>query len=95
MAKKKNKKDFTNGWNDAIRKLYQKPDELFINLKIKRITVLQTTGTDIIYIFPDLPSSFPEMEYPIRLQFEARKGYAVQYCKEIFGIEPEILKTQL
>jgi hypothetical protein len=61
-----------------------------IQLKIKKIDVLLTSGTDIINIFLDAESSFPIMQYDTVMKIECQKGYGEEYCKKIFGIIPTI-----
>jgi len=63
-------------------------------LKINRCSVLCTEdGTDIIFLYPDIESPFPEMKYPAAIEMQARKGYGVEYCKKVLGLEPEVINV--
>ena len=62
-----------------------------LNLKIKKAKVLITDGTDIINLYLDADTAFPEMKYEPVMKMEARKGYGVEYCREKLGFEPEII----
>lgn len=62
-----------------------------IDLDIKKITILLTSGTDIITLHLNSVSPFPDMQYGPTLVMEAQHGYGEEYCKTVFGIEPEII----
>lgn len=62
--------------------------------KIESITILLTEGTDRISFKTNLPTPYPEMQYPADLSMQARKGYGAQYCAENFpGVPIEIIDT--
>lgn len=64
-----------------------------ITLKIKKVTILERSGTDLIMFDLDVMTPFPEMKYPPLMQAETRKGYAKEWLKENFGItEAEVIK---
>ncbi len=64
-------------------------------MKISKIVILQRSGTDLISIFTDLPSPYPQEVgdgLPLVINFETTKGWGVDYVKKNFGIEPEVIK---
>ena len=63
------------------------------NLEILKANVLITSGTDKICLFVKLPTAFPAMEYETTLYMDTQKGFGEDYCKNVFGIEPEVIKT--
>jgi hypothetical protein len=65
-----------------------------LNLKVKEICVLLTHGTDKIDIQLDMPTTFPEMKYPIHATIEARANYGVEYCEKVFKIKPKIVNAR-
>jgi len=62
-----------------------------LNLKIKKVDLLITKGTDIISIVLDEESSFPIMKYDTVMKIECQKGYGEEYCKKVLGIIPKII----
>ena len=63
-----------------------------ININITKVCVIECKyRTDIINIHTELPTAHPEMKYPVTFQTEARKGYGVQWCREVLGFEPEVI----
>jgi len=67
---------------------------MLLNIKVSKITILTRPGnTDYISIFTTLPSSFPPgiSNDNLIISFEAQKGTGVDYVKNNFNIEPEIL----
>lgn len=64
-----------------------------IHLPTKKVVVLVgRPGTDEIIIDLDLPSPFPEMNYQGHATIQVRKGYGVQWCKEVLGVpDPEVI----
>lgn len=61
-----------------------------LNVKVKKVHVFITHGTDLISITIDGDSSFPIMKYPTVIKIECQKGYGEEYCKNILGLTPEI-----
>lgn len=66
-----------------------------LKLNIKSITVLLTDGTDVITLHLDSESAFPEMKYAPTMKMEARQNYGVEYCRNVFNIEPEIKNVRV
>lgn len=65
-----------------------------LTLKVTRASVITgLPGTDILTLYLDAPTPFPEMGYEANLRTEVRKGYGVEYCRTVFGIEPEIIQA--
>lgn len=62
-----------------------------LSSNVKRITVIQGRGPDIIDIELDLASPFPQMQYPATAKFECAAGYGVAWCREVLGLEPDDL----
>jgi len=65
-----------------------------IKLKVKKIKLLLTSGTDIISITLDEDSSFPNMNYDTTMKIECQQGYGEEYCKNIIGLKPEIIDVR-
>lgn len=61
-----------------------------LNIKVKRVVLLKTNGTDLINITIDDKSSFPNMNYDTIMKLECQKGYGEEYCNKILGLVPEI-----
>lgn len=66
-----------------------------IKLKIKRVVVLLTTSTDLIEFHYEGNTTFPEMKYEPIFRIEASKGYGVKYVKDEFGINAEVINTEI
>lgn len=65
-------------------------------IKIKNIKIVLSENTDTIFIYPDLPTTFPEMKYEASLKLDARKGYGKEYCRNNFpGVPLEIINTKI
>lgn len=62
-------------------------------IHIKRIVVLITDGTDRVSIHTDLPSPYPPevSDQNLMIDFNTRKGAGIDYVREHFGIEPEVI----
>lgn len=59
---------------------------------IRKIQVIVRNGhMDQINLYVDLPTAFPELKYETVLEVRARHGYGAQWCRETFGMEPELL----
>jgi len=65
-----------------------------IRLVVKRATVLLSTGTDLITIYPDMISPFPTMGYDASFKMDVQKGYGVEYCKTVLGVHPEVIDAR-
>jgi hypothetical protein len=48
-------------------------------------------GTDIIFVYPDLETPFPELKIPPVFEMQVRKGYGVEYCQKVLGLEPKVV----
>lgn len=63
-------------------------------LNILKAIVLVRMGTDSVSVHTDLPSPFPAVsEQPLMLSFEVVKGSGVEYVREHFGVEPEVIQV--
>jgi hypothetical protein len=62
-----------------------------LNIKVKKVQLLITHGTDLINITIDGESSFPIMKYPTIMKIECQKGYGKEYCENVLGLTPEVL----
>ena len=61
-------------------------------MNIMRIQILERNGTDLVYLHTDLSTPFPKWDdSPLCAQFETQKGYAQQYVRENFNLEPEFV----
>ena len=66
-----------------------------MQLNIKKITVLLRDGhPDKITFDLDLTSPFPKMGYEPYASLDAEPGYGVQWCKDNFHIEPEVIDAR-
>ena len=54
------------------------------NSVFTKATILTGQSTDEITFYPNLPTAFPEMDYPCTLKMEARSGYGETWLKENF-----------
>lgn len=70
------------------------PKQMQLNQKIKKAVLLLTNGTDVIRLTLDAPSSFPIMVYGTTMTMECQQGYGETYCKEVLGLEPEIINLR-
>lgn len=66
-----------------------------IKLAITKIVVLNTIGTDRVYVHTDLPSPYPleVSDQPLMLAFDTQKGKGVEYVRANFNMEPEVIDT--
>lgn len=60
-----------------------------LSFKAKKIIVVRRDGTDTIYFNADLPTPFPDMGYEPNIKMETRHGYAEEWLKKVFGVEPD------
>lgn len=58
---------------------------------IKAVVLIGRPGPDTITLTLDAPTPFPEMGYDAQMRIEARKGYGIQWCKEVLQLEPEVI----
>ena len=67
-----------------------------MKLKVTRATVVLTNhGKDRISLDTEYPSPTPKVDpEPLSLTFEAEKGTGVEYVKNTFGIEPEVIDAR-
>ena len=64
--------------------------------RVERILILRRSGTDIVMFefAKEVASPFPEMDksepgmYPPSFRIETRKGYAEEWLKLTFGVNP-------
>lgn len=69
-----------NRWNRRVKTL---------PLKVKHIQVLRGMGTDKISMTLDAPSPFPAAGWEAHIKIETHSNYAVEWLKEVFGVEPD------
>lgn len=62
-----------------------------ITLKVKKVTVVVRSGPDHISIELDAPTPFPTVGYEPSAVIETAHGYGAQWCREVLGIEPEVI----
>lgn len=63
-------------------------------LRVKKITVLvNRPGTDEVDIVLDAPSPFPgpDMDYDAHATISVRKGFGIEWCKKVLGVDPEVI----
>lgn len=61
-------------------------------MNIIKISILERAGTDIVYVYTDLPTTFPAWDDGnLVMQFETAKGHGEKYVRENFNIEPEFV----
>lgn len=66
-----------------------------MELKVKKIVVLLTDGTDIITIFYEGKPTFPNMNNEPILKTETQKNYGIEYCKKNFNINPVVVDVRI
>lgn len=63
-----------------------------LKLKIEKCSVMCTeNGTDIISIYPDIDAPFPGLPSPAVFEMRVKRGYGVEYCKKVLGLEPKVI----
>lgn len=63
-----------------------------ITLNAKTVAVLvNLPGTDEIHITLDEPTPFPAMGYDGSAKIHVAKGFGIEWCKAILGVEPEVI----
>lgn len=68
-----------------------------IELDVKKVTVLiNVPGTDEVDITLNGPSPFPgrDMDYDAHATVNVRKGYGVEWCKKVLGVEPGVIDAR-
>ena len=92
----------SNGYGPRNKELFvlineyvEEPKQMQLNLKIKKAILLLTSGTDVIKLTIDAPSSFPKMNYDSVMTLECSQEYGETYCKEVLGLEPEIINLRI
>lgn len=54
-----------------------------LTLKIKSITIVRVGAIDTVYFSPELPTPFPEMQYPASFKVDVRAGYAEEWLARL------------
>jgi hypothetical protein len=63
-----------------------------LKLNILRCSVMCVAGeTDTVFIYPDIETPFPEMKYAAVFEMKVKKGYGVEYCQKVLGLEPKVI----
>ena len=67
-----------------------------VTFTVTRTVVLLTNGTDQVSFYTDKPSPFPPVvsKEPLSLTFEVSHDKGVKYCKDVFGIDAEVINTR-
>jgi hypothetical protein len=63
-------------------------------IKIKKVELLRTHGTDLINITLDEKSAFPIMNYDTVMKIECQQGFGEEYCKNILKVTPKIIDVR-
>jgi len=66
-----------------------------IRLEITKVKVLITNGTDKVLIKTTLPPPYPPCisDGPLTISFDVTKGKGIQYVKDNFQLEPEVVEV--
>ncbi len=63
-----------------------------ITFKAKKVVVLvNLLGTDEVIITLDGPTPYPAMGYDGTAKIFVASGYGVQWCRDVLGVEPEVV----
>jgi len=84
-------------WGLDIPSVNYSIQKKMMNLKIKHIKVgINSKGTDTIWLEldVDVSSTFPIMGYAPYAKIETEAGYGIQWVRDTFGIEPEIINMK-
>lgn len=75
-------------------KVIETEEKTFL-LKIEKSVVIQREhGSDHVILHTNLPTAMPDItNEPLSLDFVVAKGDGVNYVKNVFGLEPEIIKA--
>lgn len=67
-----------------------------MEIEITNIIVLETNGTDVVFVHTNLPSPFPSefSSQNLMFKFDVSKGSGAQYVKNNFNIEPEVINVE-
>jgi hypothetical protein len=65
-----------------------------VPLEIEHITVVTGRGADKISLLTKLPGPIITSDEPLSLNFSASAGEGVQYVKDVFGQEPEVVEIE-
>ena len=67
-----------------------------IELEIKKAEVILNSGPDVVILTTENPTTFPigHPDLTLKLKFETKPGYGAEYCKENFGIFPDIINIR-
>ena len=68
---------------------------LIVEIEVVKATVLLMPGADKISLHTNLPSPMPAVsEQPLALDFDAAHDTGIEYVKNIFDIEPEVISAR-
>jgi hypothetical protein len=66
-----------------------------MNINVKRAVVLVSKGdVDKITLHLEAPTMFPSMGYEPYLTAQTAQGLGIIYCRDVFGIEPEVITVK-
>lgn len=63
-----------------------------IPFPIKEVVVLTGSGTDLITINMEGPTTFPTMQYELCVKTEAQAGEGAAWVRKFLQVEPQIIK---
>lgn len=70
-----------------------------MNLSITKAMVIVNSGADEVCLETTAPSPYAEAfdpkQHPLTVTFKATKGTGADYVRENFGIEPEVIDTEV
>lgn len=68
-----------------------------MEIDIKKIRVHITDSTDRVTIYTHMPSPFPPevTKADLEIEFHVAKGAGVDYVREHFGVDPEVIDTSM
>lgn len=69
-----------------------------MNINVKKATVLLTDTSDKVFLYTDLPCPyvvvFMRSQEPLTLQFDCTYDKGIEYVRNNFKIEPEVVKVR-
>lgn len=67
-----------------------------LKLNISKAVVLLTNGTDEVTLYTTLPSPYPiaVTDEPLKISFKTPGFSGVDYVRDKFNIEPEVIDTR-
>ena len=68
-----------------------KKENPVLDFKIISVVIVTGHGADKLSIKVEAPTSFPKLGYETFLNTDAQKGYGVQWCREVLGVEPRVV----